>query len=119
MAETICHFELMSNDPAKSRAFYSQIFNWKFKDEPQMGGYTMIDTGGEPGGGLFAKPAEVPKPSMNIYIQVQSIEETLGKVRRAGGKIISEKTQIPNIGYWAMFLDPDEICVGIFEPLPR
>ncbi len=114
MANTICHFEFMSTDPAKSRDFYGKIFDWKF-DDSMMSGYTMIQTGSDLGGGLMAKPAEAPAPALNVYIYVDSIEATLAKVRSAGGKIIAEKTPIPNIGAWAMFLDPDGISVGIFE----
>lgn len=118
MANTICHFELMTADPARCRAFYGSIFDWKFNDEG-MPGYTMVNTGGEPGAGIFAKPKDVPAPMLNVYILVNSIEETLGKVRTAGGHVINEKTPIPGIGHWAMFTDPDGICVGIFESLAR
>ena len=118
MAQTICHFEFMSNDPTRSRAFYGQIFDWKF-DDASMPGYVHINTGAQPGGGIMAKPKEAPGPALNVYILVESIEETLGKVRRAGGTIIGEKTLIPGMGHWAMFLDPEGICLGLFEPLPR
>lgn len=118
MANTICHFELMTADPARCRAFYGSIFDWKFNDEG-MPGYTMVNTGGEPGAGIFEKPKEVSAPMLNVYILVDNIEETLGKVRNAGGHVIDEKKLVPGIGYWAMFTDPDGICVGIFESLAR
>ena len=114
MANEICHFEFMSNDPARSRAFYGQIFDWKFDDQ-MMPGYTMIQTGKEPGGGLMEKPKEVPHTALNVYFMVGSIEETLGKVRKAGGSVIVERTPIPGVGHFAMITDPDGICVGLFE----
>lgn len=118
MANTICHFEFMSTDPAKSREFYGKIFDWKF-DDTRMPGYTMIQTGTDLGGGMMAKPAEAPAPALNVYIYVDSIDATLSKVRSAGGQIIAEKTPIPEMGAWAMFLDPDGICVGIYESLKK
>jgi len=116
MANTICHFELVTDDPTRCQKFYGSIFDWKFNNEG-MPGYTMVDTGAQPGAGIFARPKEVPSPAMNVYILVDRIEETLEKVRKAGGTVINEKTPIPGIGHWAMFTDLDGICVGIFEPL--
>jgi uncharacterized protein len=118
MAETICHFEFMSNDPVKSRAFYSKIFSWEYQDMG-MPGYTGIKTGAQLGGGLMAKPAEAPSPALNVYFYVESIEKTLGKVRAAGGNVIKEKTEIPGMGWWAMFMDPEGICLGIFEEMKK
>ena len=117
MANTICHFEFVSSDPAKSREFYGKIFNWTFNADA-MPGYTMVDTGGMPGAGIMAKPGEAPI-GLNVYIEVDSIEETTGKIRAAGGKVLFDKTPIPNVGHWAMFTDPDGICVGIFEGLKK
>jgi uncharacterized protein len=111
---TIVHFEFMSSNPQRSREFYSKIFNWNYKDMG-MGGYQMIETGGAPDGGLMEKPAEAPAASLNVYFHVDSIEETLKKVEAAGGRVINQKTEIPQMGWWAMFLDADGICVGIYE----
>ena len=33
MGNSLCHFELMTNDVAKCRAFYSALFGWK--DDPR------------------------------------------------------------------------------------
>jgi predicted enzyme related to lactoylglutathione lyase len=118
MANAICHFEFMSNDPARSKKFYGSIFDWTFDDQG-MPGYTMVKTGADPGGGIFEKPKEAPAPALNVYVLVENIEETLGKAKAAGGHVIKDRTPIPETGAWAMFSDPDGICVGIFEPLKR
>jgi len=61
------------------------------------------------------KPGEAPHFALSQYFLVDSIEETLGKVEGAGGKTGVPKMEIPNVGWWALFLDPDGIPVGIFE----
>jgi hypothetical protein len=119
MANGLCHFEFMSPNPGRSREFYSKIFSWKFNQAPEMGGYTMIETGAQPGGGMMEKPKEAPHPALNVYFMVDDVDAALTKVRGAGGKVINEKTPIPDMGSWAMFLDPDGICVGIFEPMKK
>jgi predicted enzyme related to lactoylglutathione lyase len=61
------------------------------------------------------KPTEAPQFALSQYFLVDSIEETLGKVEGAGGKIGVPKIEIPNLGWWALFFDPDGIPVSIFE----
>ncbi|MHC5037260.1 MAG: VOC family protein [Planctomycetota bacterium] len=114
MGNAMCHWELMVTDIEKAKAFYGQVFDWQL-DESSMPGYTLIQTGKEPGGGIMLKPAEAPVPALHVYFLVEDIEATLSKVSQAGGQVIVPKTEIPNIGHFAMFMDPDNIPVGIFQ----
>ena len=118
MGNPLCHFELMSSDLEKARQFYGEVFDWTFDDQG-MPGYVMIGTGKSPDGGIMVKPAQAPRHALQVYFQVDSIEQTLSTVERAGGHVIVGKTEIPTIGYWAMFADPDGIGVGLFEALPK
>lgn len=115
MSNYLCHFEILATDTEKAKEFYAKVFDWKFKADDAMPEYTMIDTGKEPGGGLMKKPAQAPHPALSVYFYVDDIEETLRKATEAGGQIIAPKTPIPNIGFWALFADPDGIPVSIFE----
>jgi predicted enzyme related to lactoylglutathione lyase len=114
MGNPLCHFEFMVSDPDKSKEFYGKIFDWKFQTDEAMG-YTMIDTGTEPGGGMMKKPNETPHFALGEYFLVDSIEDTLAKVEAAGGRLGVPKMEIPGMGWWALFFDPDGIPVGIFE----
>lgn len=118
MGNPLCHFEFMSSDLQKAKQFYGRVFDWTFNGGG-MPGYVMIGTGKSPDGGIMVKPAEAPHYALHNYFLVDSIEETLSKVSAAGGNVIKGKTEIPNIGHWAMFADPDGICVGLFEGLPK
>jgi predicted enzyme related to lactoylglutathione lyase len=115
MANPLCHFEFMVKDIAKSKGFYGKVFDWKFGDMPGIADYVSIDTGKDPGGGVMKKPDQAPGCSLMVYFYVESIEETLGKVTAAGGKIGKPKVEITGIGWWALFFDPDGIPVMIFE----
>lgn len=114
MANSICHWELMVNDPARAKQFYRRIFDWKF-DEAYPG-YTMITTGGV-AGGMMARPAQSPMAALNTYFQVDDLADTLRRVVEAGGQVIVPKTEIPP-GWFAMFLDLDGIAIGIVETKP-
>jgi len=113
MGNPICHWELMVNDVAKARAFYGRVFDWSFDTASPE--YTMINTGAPPGGGLMAKPPAAPTTALNTYFAVADIDATLRKVVEAGGTVAVPRTEIPGVGWFAMFVDPDQIPVGILQ----
>jgi uncharacterized protein len=114
MGAALCHFEFMSDNPEKCQAFYANVFGWEF-DNTSMPGYTGVNTGKEPCGGLMQRPPQAPRPALNVYFMVPDIAATLAKVQKVGGQVIVPKTPIPNVGAFAMFADPEGIVVGIFQ----
>ena len=111
MANPVGHFEFMINDPKKAREFYGKVFDWTFEDVPN---YTMIDTGREPKGGMMKKPDQAPCCSLNVYFHVADLDDSLRRVEGAGGTVLIGTTEIET-GWWAMFLDPDGIPVGLYQ----
>jgi len=114
MNNPLCHWELMVSDVKKAQQFYGKVFDWKF-DDSSTPGYTLIQTGSEPTGGMMAKPSEAPACGLGSYFLVNSIEQTLSKASQAKAAVVCPKTEIPGIGWFAVFTDPDGIPVGIFE----
>ena len=114
MGSPLCHFEFLSNDPDKCKQFYSSVLGWEF-DDSSMPGYTLINTGGEPSGGLMKCPDEAPGPSLCIYYLVDDLPATLQKVTDGGGTVINDKTEIPNVGWFAIATDPEGISFGLFK----
>jgi uncharacterized protein len=110
----LVYFELMVSDVEKSKAFYGKVFDWKFEKDKSMD-YTMIRTGQEPGGGMMKKPDQAPMFALSVYFQVDDIDDTLKKVEAAGGKRGMPRQEIPDMGWWAMFFDPDGIPVMIWQ----
>jgi len=62
-----------------------------------------------------------PKPSLDesgpllAYVLVASVEDTVTQTRRLGGKIIVDKTPIPEMGAFAVIASPAGGVVGVFE----
>ena len=115
MPNPLCHFELMSKDPQKCKAFYGALFDWKF-DDSSMPGYTLVQTGADPGGGILPKPPQAPGACLNVYFMVEDVDITIAKAKENGGKLLVPKTQIPGVGEFAMCTDPEGIVVGLFKP---
>jgi predicted enzyme related to lactoylglutathione lyase len=119
----IVHFEIPFDDKQRAMAFYSSVFGWKLTDMSQMS-YVMAETTAvteqqrpkEPGainGGLFPRPKEAPHPV--VYAAVESVDQTIEKVRAAGGKVVTPRTPIPGMGAFARVQDPEGNVVGLFE----
>ncbi len=114
MTASLCHFELITSDSAKCKEFYGRVFGWQFDDQ-RMPGYTLIQTGQEPGGGLLPSP-DKSAPALNAYFNVENIDACLKKVTQHGGEILVAKTAIPNVGHLAVFNDPEGITIGVMQP---
>lgn len=56
-----------------------------------------------------------PGEGVVIYISVRDIEQTQAKAERLGGKIVKEKTEIPNVGWYGLISDPDGKVIGLLR----
>ncbi len=114
------HFEIYTDNPQAVQPFYHDVFGWKF--EKFQGGpleYWLITTGpdSEPGinGGL-TRPREGQSPGTINTVAVESLDQTIKKIERRGGKICVPKMSIPKIGWLAYAQDPVGNVFGIIEP---
>ena len=115
MPNPLCHFEFMTNDPQRLRSFYENLFDWNY-DDRSMPGYTLVQTGTEPTGGLFQTPPGAKGNCLTVYFQVPDLDSTLKKVEKSGGKLVVGKTPIPGVGHFAMITDVDGNTVGLMQP---
>jgi len=113
----IVHFELNAEDPLRAKSFYEKVFDWKIEKSEMPMDYWMITAGpeDEPGisGGLQKR--ENASDEVFNYIGVPSVEEFLKKIEENGGEILTPKSPIPGIGYYAFFKDTEGNRLGIFE----
>ena len=114
MPNPIVHFEIGVKDIQAGMGFYKDIFGWDISHDPDMN-YVVIDTGDDPGGGIFGCSEAMPT-GVYIYVKVDDIGDSLKKAEELGGKIIKEKTQVSEEhGYFALFSDPDGNAIGIWS----
>lgn len=113
MSNSIIHWELMVSDPERAKAFYRRVFDWTFTSVAPE--YALIGTGREPGGGLMQRPPNVSMSSLNCYFEVDDLERTLRAAIEAGATVIVPRIEVPDVGAFAMFLDPERIPIGIMQ----
>lgn len=128
--DRVVHFEIPVSDGEKAKQFYEAVFGWEIEKWPPVD-YWLVTTGPEtePGinGGLTpkSKEGEFEEPldivdaahAVNtvITIQVESIDESMEKVKKAGGKITMDKWLIRGIGWVCYFSDLDGNILGLME----
>lgn len=115
MANPIVWFEIITRDLDESKKFYDAVFDWEISKDENFPTMEMVNTGAEPGGSLFKGPEEMPL-GVTVYFQVDDIDETMKKVEEAGGEVFMPKMEIPNVGFVAVFKDPQGVFVSIFKP---
>jgi predicted enzyme related to lactoylglutathione lyase len=107
----------MSKDPAKVAAFYEKIFDWKITHMPEMN-YRIVETGGEGGinGGIAKPQREGSWPgNMLFYIAVDDLAAFRDRIVAAGGKIHVEEQEVPGMGAFSLFTDPEGRMMGLWK----
>lgn len=123
MSHTIIHFEIPADDPEKMKAFYKNVFDWKYTEIPAMQ-YTTIHTVvtddkgmlKEPGvnGGMY-KRTEKDQVPLN-YVNVEDVDEFIDRAVKNGGKVRAPKMYILRVGDIAVIEDPEGNPLGIIRP---
>jgi predicted enzyme related to lactoylglutathione lyase len=111
----IVHVEYSSKNPEATRKFLEGVFGWKFKkeDASEMEYWSFRAKGG-PGGGLMA-PMDGGSPSTQTYVLVASVDAALKKVESGGGKVLMPKTEIPKVGWFAVYEIPGGVVQAVFQ----
>lgn len=109
----VVHVEIpAANVPAAGR-FYQALFGWKLQEVPDMN-YTMWEDGAGGGGGFPQVSPESPAGRVLVYIDSEDIEADLRKVSELGGKVLYPKTEIPGMGWFAIFEDPTGNALALY-----
>lgn len=77
----------------------------------------MLHTGAKEGigGGLGSEQAGL-SAGMTIYVQVDDVEAFLAQARRLGAtKVLQEPYDVPGVGRFAVFTDPEGDRIGLWK----
>ncbi len=116
-ASSAAWFEIAVKNLDKASKFYGTVLGAELKREsmgptevavfPYEGGMSgNLYEGGGVGGATPVVHLNAPKP----------LEDALGRVKTAGGKVVSEIHTIPQGGRFAYCQDPDGTRFGLFTP---
>jgi uncharacterized protein len=111
----IVHWELMGADGEALKGFYTSIFDWQLSAVDNVPNYFMVGAGETGVGGAVGQGNEKMPNYNTIYVQVESIDESLGKIAANGGSTVAPRTEIPGTVTFALFNDPAGNLVGLVE----
>jgi len=122
----VVHFEMPYEDANRVVDFYKTAFGWNMKTtSEEMGNYITAETTetkdmrattpGAINGGFFQKsdsPAQYP----SVVIAVADIKAAMENVTSAGGSVLGEPMDIPEVGLYVSFTDSEGNRVSLLQP---
>jgi len=109
----VVHVEIPAGNVEAAGKFYQELLGWKIQHDHELN-YSMWEAGDGSGGGFPEVSADAPAGHVLIYIGSDDIEADLKKVEKLGGTVVHPKTEIPNMGWFAMFKDPTGNVLGLY-----
>jgi uncharacterized protein len=122
--DPVIHFEMPASDTKRLGKFYESAFGWQLQAlGPEAGDFVLAFTGeidektrmpkkrGLINGGFYKKSAVTQQ--VKITILVDDIKEAIKKIEAAGGKMIGDIQEIPGVGLFADFEDPEGNLVTV------
>lgn len=123
----VVHFELPAENRKRISDFYTKAFGWETNQLGEdMGNYVVVmttesDKNGplKPGainGGFYQKTDDMLAQYPSVVISVEDVDEYIQKVEEAGGKVIGEPMDIPNVGKYVSFTDTEGNRISMLQP---
>ena len=127
---SVVHFEMPYDDRERMAKFYSNAFGWQARMlGPEMGNYVLATTTdtdesgptnpGAINGGFYPRQPDWPAQHPSLVVAVDDIHAAMKKVAKAGGKVLGEPMEIPDVGQYVSFSDTEGNCVSMLEPIPH
>jgi len=111
--------ELYAGDGEKAAfAFYSGQFGWETLHEMDMGPmgtYRIFGFGEEQMGGMMDKPAQMPAPAWNFYVNVDSVDAAAERIKAAGGQVTMGPMEVPGGSWVVQGIDPQGAAFALIS----
>ena len=109
--------ELVTQDVAASKKFYSSLFGWKTQPFGGSVDYTLFKQGKDMVGGLMKCPRPGLPSHWLSYVTVADVDKTVKKAKKLGAEIVMPPFDVPTVGRIAVIVDPQGAAIGVFKPM--
>jgi hypothetical protein len=116
-----CWAELATVNVKKTKAFYSELFGWKYEDQPagEFGVYTMCLLAKKQLGAVYELPPNLLKmgvpPHWMSYVAVESADQACAAIKKHGGTIQQGPFDVMEHGRMAICQDPTGAAFSIWQ----
>jgi predicted enzyme related to lactoylglutathione lyase len=113
MKNKLSHFAIHIDDIQRAKKFYDGVFDWGFNAYGPNDFLQIKADKSENGEVIGAMQSRNYSPlkekviGFECTISVENIDEIINKVKSNGGQVLLPKTEIPNVGMIAKFLDTE------------
>ena len=109
--------ELMTKDEGAALKFYEGVFGFAHDAMPMGPQFTyyVLKNGGVPRGGLMKAPDPQVPPMWLPYVRVADCDASVARAKRLGANVMKEPTDIPEVGRFAVFVDPTGAALAIIK----
>jgi predicted enzyme related to lactoylglutathione lyase len=113
--------ELHADDWESALEFYGALLGWQRAEAIDMGDlgtYQLFSQagGGDPIGGMFNRPPEVPATFWLFYFNVDDIDAAVKRVEAGGGKILNGPMEVPGGAFVVQGEDPQGATFALVGP---
>ena len=113
MSHPIVHAEIRSNDPDATRAFFGELFGWRYPSEGAFPGYTFVDTGVPDALYTAISPLQGDSDLVTFF---DDIDGAIADTTRLGGRVVQDPVTVPGVAF-ALIADPQGHVVGLAQQL--
>jgi uncharacterized protein len=113
-----CWVDTAQPDPEAAVEFYSGLFGWEFEESMPAGSpghYFMGRLRGRDVAAVGSQPEGMPT-AWNMYVRVESADETAAKTKEAAGSVLMEPFDVGDSGRMAVLADPEGAAFCVWEP---
>lgn len=111
------HIDIPADDLDRAERFWTEAFGFTFQGSPDYP-YRVMLTDGEGVGGIGIRnqtAGPVPIPT----IGVDDVNAAVARIEAAGGKAISPKQPVGDMGFYRTFQDSEGNLFGVWEAAKR
>jgi len=113
-------YDVMTSDSEAAQKFYRSVVGWDTRDSGLTDrSYTILSAGPTMIGGLMPIPEHARamglRPTWMGYIGVNNVDESVERVKAAGGALHRAAEDIPGVGRFAVVADPHGASFILFK----
>jgi predicted enzyme related to lactoylglutathione lyase len=122
MVSSFFWYELMTSDVAAAETFYKKVVGWSSEPFPSSSGmqYIVFSAGDRAVAGLMLLPEEAKAmgtpPCWVGYIHAKDVDAATASVKKAGGAVYREPSDIPEVGRFSVVADPQGAAFMLMSP---
>ncbi len=109
-------YELVSSDPAKSKAFHAELLGWTVEPQEMAGmKFELAKAGGKDVATIRAADDKKTKSHWVPYISVPDVDAAVAAIEQNKGKVVKAAMDVPDIGRFAFVSDPNGAMFAVFK----